>query len=405
MRRDGYDVAVVGAGIVGLATARAIGMRTRSRVVVLEREKGIARHQTGNNSGVVHSGLYYRPGSAKAETCVAGRKALYELCAARGVPYEQCGKVVVATRDEERRRLDDLYERGVANGLSGIRRLAAEEITEHEPHTRGVAGLLVPETGIVDYVAVAEVFADDIRDAGGDIVLGAGFERLVRENGGLVVETTSGRIRCRTLVNCSGLQSDRIARRCGLDPGLRIVPFRGEYHELAPRARSLVRNLIYPVPDPRFPFLGVHFTRRIDGSVEAGPNAVLALAREGYSWTRISPRDLLGTVTHPGMWRLAARYWRIAAGEVHRSLSRSATARALRELVPALEDDDLLPGGAGVRAQALAPDGTLVDDFRIVEAPDMIHVLNAPSPAATASIAIGEQIADLAATRFGLSRR
>jgi len=397
-----FDVAVVGGGIVGTATAMALLERAPVSLVVLEAEARLAAHQTGNNSGVIHSGLYYKPGSLKASNCVEGRQALERFCAAHDVPYERCGKLVVATRPEEVPLLDDLRRRGEANGLVGLRRLGAEEIREHEPHAVGVAGLLVPQTGIVDYVSVTEAYAGEVRGAGGEIRTGARLLRVQRDGSGLVLETTAGTVRCRALINCSGLQSDRIARLAGVEPGVRIVPFRGEYFELREDRRPLVRNLIYPVPNPEFPFLGVHFTRRIDGRVEAGPNAVLALKREGYRKTSFSLRDSLSTATFPGFWRLAGRYMATGLGEMWRSWNKAAFVRALQVLMPEITAADLVPGGAGVRAQALDPAGNLVDDFRIVEAERQIHVLNAPSPAATASIAIGRHIAELAAKSFGL---
>jgi (S)-2-hydroxyglutarate dehydrogenase len=399
------DLAIVGGGIVGMATAMAL---TRSApgtaVVVLEKEPRLAAHQTGNNSGVIHSGLYYKPGSLKARNCVAGREALYRFCAEHDIPAERCGKLVVATRPEQLAALDELERRGTANGLTGLRRLRQEELAEHEPHVSGSAGLLVPETGIVDYVRVTQAYAREAEQRGAAVVTGARVQAVSRTADGLVVETTAGDFPTRFLVNCAGLHCDRVARLCGVDPGLRIVPFRGEYYELVPGRRHLVRNLIYPVPDPSFPFLGVHFTRRIGGGVEAGPNAVLALKREGYSRASFSPRDSLGTLAYPGFWRLAGRFWRTGLAEQWRSFSTSAFVRALAELVPEITASDVHRAGAGVRAQALAPDGALLDDFSIVESERMVHVLNAPSPAATASISIGEVIAARVVERFGLGR-
>ena len=402
MAGERFDVAVIGGGIVGMATAMALTARARIALVVLEAEDRLAPHQTGNNSGVIHSGLYYKPGSQKARTCIEGREALYRFCAERGIAHERCGKLVVATSADELPRLDELARRGGANGLEGLRRLAADELHEVEPHVAGIAGLLVPQTGIVDYVAVSNAYADEVRSRDGEIVLRARVLRVRRAAGELRLETTAGTYRAAHLVNCAGLQCDRVARLCGADPGVRIVPFRGEYYELAERRRHLVRNLIYPVPDPSFPFLGVHFTRKVSGGVEAGPNAVLALKREGYSKTSFSPRDALATLAYPGFWRLATRYWRMGSGEMWRSWHKAAFVRALQRLLPELQAADLAPGGAGVRAQALAPDGALVDDFAIVARDGMIHVLNAPSPAATASIAIGRHIASLAVREFGL---
>ncbi len=402
MAGERYDIAIIGGGIVGMATAMALAARPRLSLLVLEAEDRLAAHQTGNNSGVIHSGLYYRPGSEKARTCVEGREALYRFCAERGIAHERCGKLVVATSPEELPRLDELARRGGANGLEGLRRLGPEELREVEPHVAGIAGLLVPHTGIVDYVAVTDAYAAEVRARGGAIVLRARLRRVRRASGELHLETAAGTFCAAHVVNCAGLQSDRVARLCGARVEVRIVPFRGEYYDLAAHRRHLVRNLIYPVPDPRFPFLGVHFTRRVTGGVEAGPNAVLALRREGYRRTSFSPRDALATLAFPGFWRLAARYWRMGSGEMWRSWSKGAFVRALQRLLPELEREDLAPGGAGVRAQALARDGSLLDDFAIVEQEGMIHVLNAPSPAATASIAIGRRIAAMAAASLDL---
>jgi len=397
-----HRVAVVGGGIVGLATALAIQREHGVSVIVLEAEQSLAAHQTGHNSGVIHSGLYYRPGSLKARNCVDGRQAMYRFCTENEIPHENCGKVVVATTPREVATLDELERRGRANGLTGVRRLARDELLEHEPHVSGVAGLHVPETGIVDYTRVAEAMARHVREGGGEIRTASGVRGIRGSGAGFVLETTLGAVEARNLVNCAGLQSDRIARLCGLCPGVRIVPFRGEYHKLVPGREQLVRHLIYPVPDPRFPFLGVHFTRMIGGGVEAGPNAVLAFRREGYSRFSFSPRDTLDTLSYAGFWRLASHHWRTGFGEVWRSFSRAAMVRALRRLVPDLRTADLLRHGAGVRAQAVGPDGALLDDFYILEAERMLHVLNAPSPAAPASLSIGRALAERAGRLFGL---
>ena len=398
-----HDVAIVGGGIVGLATALALAASARrERLVVLEAEPRIAAHQTGHNSGVIHSGLYYRPGSLKARTCVDGREALIRFCEENGIPFERCGKLVVATDEAEIPALDELERRGRANGLAGVRRLRREEIAEIEPYATGVAALDVRETGIVDFREVARHMAARVMEAGGVIRTESRLLAVRPEAGELVLETTSGALRVRSLVNCAGLQSDRVARLCGAEPRLRIIPFRGEYHELAPERRHLVRNLIYPVPDPRFPFLGVHFTRRIGGEVEAGPNAVLALRREGYRRRDVSRRDVLDLLGYRGFWAMTARYGRTGLFEIVRSLRRRALVAELRRLVPALGDRDLRPGGSGVRAQAVEPSGVLVDDFRILDQGRMMHVLNAPSPAATASLAIGRTIAERASRLFGL---
>jgi L-2-hydroxyglutarate oxidase len=398
-----HDVAVIGGGIVGLATAMAICQTSAAKVVVLEAEDRLAAHQTGHNSGVIHSGLYYRPGSLKARNCVSGRELMFQFCQEHGIPCQRCGKLVVATHESQLPALAELERRGLANGLAGIRRVTAAEIEQREPHTRGVAGLVVPQTGIVDFTQVARKYADIIRQHGAEVLTGRQVNKVIRRDGQLVLETNGGEIRAANLINCAGLQSDRVARLCGVEPGLSIVPFRGEYYELVPERSFLVKHLIYPVPDPRFPFLGVHFTRRIGGRIEAGPNAVLALARNGYSWSRVSPRDCWQLLRFQGFWRMAGRYWRTACGELYRSWSKRAFVAALRQLVPELCLEDLCRAGAGVRAQAVEPDGTLVDDFRVIEANHMLHVLNAPSPAATASISIGRMIAERALANFELA--
>ncbi len=397
-----YDVAIIGGGIVGLASAMALSQIPNMRIIVIEAEQNIARHQTGNNSGVIHSGLYYKPGSLKAKNCVAGRMAMYEFCERHEIPYEKCGKVVVAASEKELDILTDMENRGLANGLMGLRKLTREELREYEPHVAGIAGLLVPETGIVDYKDVCEAFAKVIRNAGNDIITHTKFTGLIRSSGELIIQTSDGEVRAKNLINCGGLQSDRIAKICGIDPGLMIVPFRGEYYKLKPEKYNLVNNLIYPVPDPSFPFLGVHFTRMIHGGIEAGPNAVLSFKREGYHKTSFSLKDSIDTFTYPGFIRLAARYMKTGLGEFYRSFNKHAFVKALQKLIPEITESDISPGGAGVRAQALTPDGSLVDDFRIVEAEQMIHVLNAPSPAATASISIGKIIADMAVKNFSL---
>lgn len=400
---ESVDLAVIGAGIVGLATARALlKAHPGLSLVVLEAEDRPAAHQTGNNSGVIHSGLYYRPDSLKAALCREGREELYRYVAERGIPHERCGKLVVATHERELDRLDELERRGRANGLTQLQRLGPAGLRDHEPNVRGVAGLFVGETGIVDYVAVARALAWDVHTAGGEVRLGHGVRALRPDGQGFTLETSRGDVHARALVNCAGAQADRVADLAGHPPASRIVPFRGEYKVLVPERAHLVRGLIYPVPDPRFPFLGVHFTRRITGEVEAGPNAVLALSRRGYSWGQVSGRDLLALARTPGFARMASRYWRTGLGEVTRSLSTPLFARALRGLVPDVRTRDLAPGGAGVRAQALDADGTLADDFRITTGPRAFHVLSAPSPAATASLAIGRHIARQAGAHLGL---
>ncbi len=405
MDQTGYDVIIIGGGIVGLATAMALTQQTDASVLVLEKENRLAAHQTGNNSGVIHSGIYYKPGSLKARNCVEGRRALIQFAEQQGIPYELCGKVIVATREEELPALETLEQRAAANGLSGARRLSKAEIKEIEPHTDGLAGLHVPETGIIDYKQVVDKYAEVISANGGQIRPNARMIDFERASAELVVKTSAGDFKSRYLVNCAGLQSDRIARMCGLKPDVQIIPFRGEYYDIIPEKHYLVKNLIYPVPDPRFPFLGVHFTRRITGGIEAGPNAVLAFKREGYKFFQASLPDLLAYAGYGGFWRMATRYWKMAVDEYYRSLSKAAFVRALQKLVPELGYEDVHRGGAGVRAQALAPDGALVDDFKIAEAEGMIHVLNAPSPAATASISIGRTIASMALSRFNLPEK
>lgn len=397
-----FDVAIIGGGIVGLASALALVRAGQRRVIVVEAEGELAAHQTGNNSGVIHSGLYYKPGSLKARNCAAGRELMYQFCAEHGLAHERCGKIVVACDPTELPALDELERRGRANGLAGMRRITPEGARDLEPHVACIAALHVPETGIVDYRQVSAKYAELIRAAEGQVETSrrvVGFRRLAD---GITLETTTGPLRCRNLINCGGLWSDRVARMCGVDPRLQIIPFRGEYHELRRDREHLVKHLIYPVPDPRFPFLGVHFTRMVKGGIECGPNAVLALARAGYSWRRVSPRDLLRLGVYSGFWRMAKRYWRMGCGEMYRSLSKRAFVAGLQRLIPEVRAEDIVPAGAGVRAQAVEPSGALVDDFRIEEAKNMIHVLNAPSPAATASLSIGRSIAALAMKNFGL---
>lgn len=390
------EFAIVGGGIVGLGTALALIENGVKSLVVLEAEDNVAAHQTGHNSGVIHAGVYYRPGSLKAKLCAEGRSALYAFCEAEGIVHDRCGKLIVATNETECSRLDALAERASANGLMP-KALSGSELRSYEPHVAGIAGLWISETGIVDYSDVAAAFAFRVRSAGGELRTGWRLARVRSQPKHVtLVSATDQVITCDHLIACAGLQADRVARLCGVEPGVRIVPFRGEYYELAPDARQLVRNLIYPVANPNFPFLGVHFTRKIDGSIEAGPNAVLAFQREGYRKSSISARDVFDMLTYGGLWKLARRYWQTGIGEFYRSYSKHAFWRALRVLVPEIEIKHLHPAGAGVRAQALAPDGQLVDDFHLVRGYHMTHVLNAPSPAATASLSIGQHIARLA---------
>jgi L-2-hydroxyglutarate oxidase len=405
-----YDLAIIGGGILGLATALKItAAHPQVRLLILEKEAQLARHQTGNNSGVIHSGLYYRPGSLKARSCVTGRKALIAFCDKNSVPYEICGKVVVATSEEELPRLDELHRRGIANGLQGLEIIGHERLKELEPHAVGIKGLYVPETGIIDYKKVADAYAEHIRNAGGDIRLSQKVVGILDLAAEIVLQTSGGDYRTKYLINCCGLQSDLVAkmmaaRSAGDQEEHRIIPFRGEYYKIAPPRQFLVRNLIYPVPDPNFPFLGVHFTRMAKGGVEAGPNAVLALAREGYRHTNVNVKDLWQTVSFGGFWAMTGKYWRTGFGELYRSLSKTAFVRALQKLLPEIREGDLVAGGAGVRAQAVSASGALVDDFVIKQSPRAIHILNAPSPGATASLAIGQSIAEMAAKNFQLQQ-
>ena len=404
-----YDLTIIGGGILGLATAlKVTAAHPNIRLLILEKEAGIARHQTGNNSGVIHSGLYYRPGSLKARSCVTGRKELIAFCDENAVPYEICGKVVVATSQEEMPRLEDLHRRGISNGLQNLEIIGPQRLKEIEPHAIGVKGLYVPETGIVDYRKVAQAYADKVRDANGDIRLSQRVVGILDRPNEVVLQTSGGDYRTKYLINCCGLHSDIVAKMMGgastngNEEEHRIIPFRGEYYKIAPERQFLVRNLIYPVPDPTFPFLGVHFTRMAKGGVEAGPNAVLAYAREGYRHTDINLGDLWRTVSFKGFWAMTGKYWQTGFGELYRSLSKSAFVHALQKLLPEIRESDLVPGGAGVRAQAVSASGALVDDFVIKQSRNTIHVLNAPSPGATASLAIGQQICEMAEKNFDL---
>jgi L-2-hydroxyglutarate oxidase len=393
---------VIGGGIVGLASAWQIQRRLPgARVTVLEKELEIAAHQTGHNSGVIHSGIYYKPGSSKARSCREGKRLLEQFCAEERIPFETCGKVVVATCEEELPRLTTLEERARANGVN-CSRIGPERLRELEPHAAGIAALHVPETGIVDYVEVCDRLAQRVTAGGGRVVCGARVTKVESSASGVRIRTGVGEFAAKAAVNCAGLHNDRVARASGARPAGRIVPFRGEYYEVKPEAAHLCRNLIYPVPDPAFPFLGVHFTRRLGGGVECGPNAVLALAREGYSWTRISPRDCAETLFYAGFWRLAWRHGRTGLGEVWRSWSKAAFTRALQRLIPEVRAEHLHAAPAGVRAQVLLPDGGLLDDFLFEEQERVVHVLNAPSPAATSSLAIGAAVAERAAARLGV---
>lgn len=405
MKTNSYDVAIIGAGIVGLATALKLVENYRVSVVVLEAEPIVAAHQTGHNSGVIHSGLYYKPGSLKAKNCVTGREAMYRFCEEHDIAHDRCGKIVVATSASEIPSLNMLEERGKANGLDGMRRLDQAELKEIEPHVNGIDGLWIPQTGIVDYKDVSKAYVRIIEQYGGEIRTNTRVIGFREDSHQITLTTTKGDISAKNLINCAGLRSDKVARLCGVDPGVQIIPFRGEYYEVIPEREYLVKNLIYPVPDVRFPFLGVHFTRMIHGGVEAGPNAVLALKREGYRKSDISLGDMLYYGTYVGFWRMALKYWKMSISETYRSFRKAAFVKALQRLIPELEMQDVHPAGSGVRAQALSPDGKLVDDFHIIEKLHHVHVLNAPSPAATASLSIGETISHMAEKNFLLQKK
>lgn len=389
-----YDVLIVGGGIVGLATAYQLLERQPGlRVAVLEKEAQVARHQSSRNSGVLHSGIYYRPGSLRATNCLRGYALMLDFCRKHGLPFDICGKIIVAAEETERAQLDRIYQRGLENGMAGLRKIGPEEAREIEPHVRAVEAVWVPQAGITDYGLVAQKYADLIRNAGAEVFTGQEAKRVVQNVDNLVVETQHKVFETRLLVTCAGLYSDKMALRTGQEPEVRILPFRGEYYELLPDRQHLVRNLIYPVPNPNFPFLGVHFTRMIHGGIEAGPNAVLAFRREGYSRWDINWIELAETLGYRGFRRLARRYWRDGLAEMQRSWSKAFFVRALQHLVPDIRPEDVVPGRSGVRAMACNPDGSLHDDFLILEKPRLINVCNAPSPAATASLAIGETVA------------
>lgn len=388
------EIAVIGGGIVGLAVALELQRKFRDlRTVVLEKESGVALHQTSHNSGVIHSGLYYKPGSMKARLCVEGTAAMVQFCKDHGIRHSICGKVIIATDESELPALDELMRRGRANGVPGLRELMPEQIRELEPHASGIRGIHVPGTGITDFRLVAERYVELICAAGGVVLTQAEVEKITQTGDEVVLDTKRATVRARYVVNCAGLSSDRVAKMAGAELGLRIVPFRGEYYELIPSKHYLVRALIYPVPDPRFPFLGVHFTKRIDGGTEAGPNAVLAFKREGYKRTSFNLGDTVSIFAFPGFWKLGMQYWKTGIYETYRSWNKKAFTKALRRLLPELEEQDIERGGSGVRAQALDASGKLLDDFCFVHQDRMLHVCNVPSPAATASLVIGREIA------------
>jgi L-2-hydroxyglutarate oxidase LhgO len=396
-----HDITIAGGGIVGLATAyRLLEARPDLKLLLLEKEPKLAAHQTGNNSGVLHAGLYYKPGSAKAQCAVQGLQQMLAFCRTHGIAHDQCGKIVVATEAGELPRLETLWERGNANGLQGLRKLSSDQIKEIEPHAAGLAAIHVPQEGIVDYPAVCEKLGELIRRAGGEIRTGTRVEKLISGPSGWTIKTSAGDFQSEFVIACGGLHADRLVQAAGQKPSAKIIPFRGEYYVIKKQRQHLVRNLIYPVPDPKFPFLGVHFTRLIHGGIEAGPNAVLAFAREGYKWTDVNMRDLAESLTFPGLWKFLAKYPSLCGYEIRRSLSRAEFTRSLQKLVPEIRAEDIEPGGAGVRAQAMTADGKLIEDFHFEEAPGILHVVNAPSPAATASLAIGARITEKVLTRL-----
>ena len=398
------DLLIIGAGIVGLATALEATQRLPGmRLLVVDKEDHVAAHQTGHNSGVIHSGIYYKTGSLKARNCVAGAASMKRFCQEQGIPFGECGKLVVATTPEEVPRLEMLHHRGTANGVPGLRMLEPAPFREIEPHCAGLRALQVPSTGIVDYTVVAQKYAELIAQSGGEIVLSAKVAGLCPDGDANMVQTAAGDFRARFVINCAGLYSDAIARMAGVETELEIIPFRGEYYEIKPERRHLVKALIYPVPDPRFPFLGVHFTRRINGSVEAGPNALLAFRREGYTGAGVDLTEATETLRFPGFWKMARKYWRMGMAEQYRSWVKSAFVQSLQKMVPELQESDLAPGGSGVRAQAVDRDGNLLDDFYFVPSGRMIHVCNVPSPAATASLEIGREIVDMMVQQFDLA--
>ena len=400
---DRYDIAIIGGGIVGLATAHVISERfPRVRLVILDKESKLAAHQTGHNSGVIHSGIYYKPGSYKATQCSEGKQLMRAFCEGHGIKVVDCGKVIVATSPEELPRLQALYERGQANGVK-VEMIEPERLREIEPHAAGIRAIWSPTTAIVDYTEVAEAMARDLRQRGVEIETSAGVTNIARTSEGVDIWATRRAVLAKRLINCAGLYSDVVAAMAGAKPDVQIVPFRGEYYMVRRDRRHLVRTLIYPVPDPEFPFLGVHFTNTVHGEVEAGPNAVMAFAREGYTFWKVRPWELGHTLSYSGVWHMARKYWKTAGYEMYRSLSKNAFVHALQRLVPEIRPEDVERGGAGIRAQAVAPDGALIDDFRIVADETGIHVLNAPSPGATASLSIGRHIAGLATERFGLT--
>ncbi|MEX0686726.1 MAG: L-2-hydroxyglutarate oxidase [Balneolales bacterium] len=394
--QQNYDVIVIGAGIVGLATAYKLLKKNRAlKVAVLDKEGRVAKHQTGRNSGVIHSGIYYKPGSSKARNCLSGRHQMVEFCREHNIRHDVCGKVIVAVNQTESERLDAIYKRGIENKIEGIRKLDRIELLEIEPHVNGIEAIHVPCAGIVDFVGVCQKLQELINEMGGNVLLNQPVKGISSTTEGSVITTRNGKFNTKFLINCAGLFSDRIAEKAGLRPPVQIVPFRGEYFKLTPQAKKLVKNLVYPLPNPEFPFLGVHFTRMVIGDIECGPNAVFAFKREGYGKLSIQPRDLAQTLAYPGFWRMAGRHWRMGLDEIHRSFSKKAFLRELQKLIPVLTLNDIIPAPSGVRAMALDRQGNIIDDFSLVVEQNQIHVLNAPSPAATAGLALGDDISNL----------
>lgn len=400
--KNKYKIIFIGGGIVGLSSAYRFTKKNKNNFLLLEAEDRLAKHQTGNNSGVIHSGLYYKPGSLKAKNCFIGREMLYDFCKQNDIPHDNCGKIVVATNPDEVETLRMLEQRGIQNGLTQIKRINKEQIKEYEPFVNGLEAIYVPYTGIVDYSDVCNKLSELILSAGGRIKLNSRVIDIVSGKNNIIVRTESDEYHCDYLVNCAGLYSDKITKLSGLEPEVKIVPFRGEYYKLKPEKEYLVKNLIYPVPDPRFPFLGVHYTRMIKGGVECGPNAVLALKREGYKKTDVDIAQIFDMIMYRGFWIMAKKYYKMGFEEFKRSFSKKLFVKSLQKLIPSITEDDLIPGGAGVRAQALDKNGNLIDDFKILQTEKMIHVLNAPSPAATASLSIGETISDMIIKNFNL---
>ena len=399
-----YDVVVVGGGIIGLATSMKLTQDFPNlKVAVLEKEEEVAQHQTGHNSGVIHAGIYYAPGSQKANFCSTGGKFLRDFCDEYGIAYDMCGKLIVATDDSEVPQLEELFKRGTENGAQGLRMVNQEEIKDIEPYSAGVKAILSPNTGIIDYFEVSQAYATRMRENGGDLLTNVKVISIENKDNLVYINTTSGTVVAKYVLNCAGLHADTVARMMGVDVGVKIVPFRGEYFSMIPEKEHMVKGLIYPVPDPSMPFLGVHFTRRINGSVEAGPNAVLAFAREGYKKTDVNLKDTFGTLSYPGFWKMSAKYWKVGVQEQYRSLVKGVFVKSLQKLMPEITGDDLGDPGAGVRAQAIDSNGGLLQDFAIEASANAIHVLSAPSPGATSSLTISEYIVDLAQESFDLS--